>query len=239
VASLTGNLTLLLAILGTLMDNKTTFIDSEANEWFRRNRTGLENRSIDSTITMLCNWLEPFKSDITKIAEIGSGSGHRLEQLCKNLDAKGFGVDPSDEAIVYSNSQFPDTTSIVGTGDQLTLPTNSFDLVHLGFFLYLVDRSEYLKCIAEADRILKQGGFLSILDFDPLQPYSKKYSHFEGLKSYKLDNSRPFLSTGGYYLVNKFSLSHGGRYFTRDVDERVSLMLLYKEHSDDSYELHS
>ena len=63
-----------------------------------------------------------------------------------------------------------------GFSDKIPFNDEFFDLVHLGF-LYLVDRSYYLRSISEADRVLKFGGFLSIIDFDTPFQYSNKYKH--------------------------------------------------------------
>ena len=73
-----------------------------------------------------------------------------------------------------ANNKFPSLNLKLGFGDSLPLKKN---LVHLGFFLYLVDRKDYLKCISEADRMLKFGGFLSIIDFETPFPYSNQYSY--------------------------------------------------------------
>ena len=61
---------------------------------------------------------------------------------------------------------------------RIVLVHGVFDLVHLGFFLYLVDREDYLRCISEADRLLKFGGFLSIIDFETPIQYRHAYYKF-------------------------------------------------------------
>ena len=83
--------------------------------------------------------------------------------------------------------------------------------------------------MAEIDRVLKFGGFLSILDFDTPYPYSNEYIHKKGVLSHKHNNSSIFLSTSFYTVVNKFSFSHKNFHFTKVIDERVSLFLLFKE----------
>ena len=215
------------------MKNKEIFLESEANEWFLRNKKKASEEIYN--LDVLISWLEPFKNNINEILEVGSGSGHRLHQLCKSLEANGKGVEPSEEAVKFANNQFSNCNFSKGTSEKLEQDSESFDLVHLGFFLYLVDRQDYLTSIAEADRVTKTGGFLSIIDFDPINPYSNSYSHFNGLKSFKIDNSKVFIESGKYSLVNKFSFSHSKNYFSKREDERISLMLLYKEEIEHSY----
>ena len=104
-----------------------------------------------------------------------------------------------------------------------------YDLVHLGFFLYLVDREFFLRCISEADRLVKFGGFLSIIDFETPFRYSNSYSHLNGVYSHKQNNSDVFVASGLYSVVNKFQFSLKNFFFHKDINERVSLTLLYKE----------
>ena len=139
--------------------------------------------------------------------EIGCGSGHRLNKICTSLIAEGFGLEPSTEAIKYANNKFPSLNLKLGFGDSLPFK-EKFDLVHLGFFLYLVDRKDYLKCISEADRMLKFGGFLSIIDFETPFPYSNEYSYNKNIYSHKHKNSDVFVASGLYSIVNKYQYSH-------------------------------
>lgn len=211
------------------MSNKMIFKNAEADNWFRRHKKYISSKGTDRTTTLICEWLEPFKDNIQKIAEVGCGSGHRLTAFCDHLNAQGYGVEPSKEAVDFGNTTFENINLIEGFGDKLDLESESFDLVHLGFFLCMVDRNDYLQCIAEADRILKDGGFLTIFDFDVSKPYANEYHHHEGGQSFKFDNSKPFLSSGRYHLAYKHSFSHADFFFSREEDERISLMLLYKE----------
>jgi SAM-dependent methyltransferase len=147
------------------MSNKKAFKDGEANQWFTRNIRALEKNDGNEPISLLCNWLQPFKKNINNVLEIGCGSAHKLNSLCKSLDSVGYGVEPSMEAVRYINATSPELTVKGGFGDDVPFG-ETFDLVHLGFYLYLVDRDKYLSCIKEADRLVRPGGFLSIIDFD-------------------------------------------------------------------------
>ena len=210
------------------MPNKEKFKDSEANEWFKRNPRPTENRQTDEDISLLTNWLQPFKIEIDNILEIGCGSGHKLVQIAESLNANGYGVEPSVEAVDYIENNLPTIRVKVGFGDNVPYDT-PFDLVHLGFFLYLVDRHYFLRCVSETDRLVKPGGFLSIIDFETPYPYSNDYSHRAGIYSHKHNNTDVFVASGLYSVVNKFHFSHSNFFFNQDINERVSLTLLYKE----------
>ena len=101
--------------------------------------------------------------------------------------------------------------------------------IHFGFCLYLVSRNELPKCFKQADLLVRPGGFLSIVDFDPLKPHANQYVHSDGLKSYKDKYYQKFCELGNYTLVNKYSFSEDRHHFSMDPYARTSLTLLFKE----------
>jgi SAM-dependent methyltransferase len=210
------------------MSNQDFFERGEADQWFIRNKKAVEKRGDHKSANLLASWLEPYKSQIKDILEIGCGTGHSLFELSKSLNANGFGVEPSPKAVSYLNKEFPKLKAYVGFGDAVPI-NRTFNLVHLGFFLYLVDREKYLRCVSEADRLVEFGGFLSIVDFETPFPYSNEYSHQKGVFSHKTSNSDVFVASGLYSIVNRYQFSLSNFHFDTDIDERVSLTLLYKE----------
>ena len=116
--------------------------------------------------------------------EIGCGGGHKLSVLSTLLNSAGYGVEPSEEAIRYINDAWSELTVNVGFGDDVAFHS-TFDLVHLGFYLYIVDREKFLGCIREADTLVRPGGFLSIIDFYTPGRYSNTYGHLAGVRAYE------------------------------------------------------
>ena len=208
------------------------FLGGEANEWFSRNHSRI---GINPARQLLGEWCIPHKKDIGKILEIGAGNGMPLAFLCNLLDAQGFGIEPSQKAVenwslIRGDIAGGASASLkVGLANKIPFEDKSFDLVIFGFCLYLVDRSLLYRAISEADRVLRDGGFLGIEDFDSPNPYSNKYCHKEGILSYKSDYSKIFTSSGHYHLISKHSYSHAANHFDANFDERVSLSLLYKQ----------
>lgn len=221
----------------TVMLNQTQiFQDGEADQWFARNKAHLNeieypNSPCPHEIQSLVNVLSPFKSEINSVLEIGCSSGQKLEYLCHGLDATGRGIDPSAEAVKVGASRlsYSDILLSCGTADALPYESNTFDLVYFGFCMYLFDRSKLLAAVAEADRVLKPGGFLAITDFDPGEKGKRPYSHKSHVFSYKQDYSRCFTDVGLYYLLAKSSFSHARNHFDPIAGERISLSVLYKE----------
>jgi ubiquinone/menaquinone biosynthesis C-methylase UbiE len=151
--------------------------------------------------------------------------------MCGFLDAKGCGVDPSRLAVAEGNQLFANQRIqlYAGTASDLPFENQSFDFVFFAFCLCLVDRRDLLAAVAQADRVLKNGGFLAITDFDPIHQHKRAYHHKEGIFSFKQDYAQMFTSSGMYSQVAKTSFSHHQSHFDPDGNERVSTTLLYKE----------
>ncbi len=218
----------------TKKNQKTIFRKTEANKWYLRNYSKKKNFIGKSTL-LLADWLYPHRKTIKNIFEVGCSDGRVLDYLSRSLDAKGFGIDPSKKAISAGSKKYKKNSLKLklGTSDKLFVKDSSMDLVHFGFCLVWVERKDYFKSIAEADRICKTGGFISILDFDSTNNQKVKYHHKKGLFSYKTDNSSMFLANNHYSIVNVYSLTNDNFYFDTNLKNRVKLTLLYKEK--DSY----
>jgi ubiquinone/menaquinone biosynthesis C-methylase UbiE len=205
------------------------FLASEGDGWFERNKAAVNSKSNFYETDTIKRVLQSYKEVINNVLEIGCGNGAKLNDLCQYFNANGNGIDPSSAAIKNGNDLHKHLDLSVATASNLPHSNNFFDLVYFGFCLYLVDREDIFKAVAEADRVLKSGGFLAILDFDPKQRHKRPYHHKPGLFSYKTSYSDFFTAGGHYYLVAKESFSHGASHFATDSDERVSVSILYKE----------
>ena len=217
----------------TFPKQSSVFLSGEGDAWFQRNKTLIgDPSSIDlKTITEV---LSSFKETINVILEIGCSEGSKLRYLCNYFESNGFGLDPSQAAVTAGNKLGMESTNFktsldVGIASKIPHEDKSFDLVYFAWCLYLVDRDDVPQCIAEADRVLRPGGFLVILDFDPAQKIKKEYKHATGVFSYKESYVHYFTSLGDYYLVSKKSYSHTKDHFDTDNQERLSITILYKE----------
>jgi len=210
------------------------FKQGEGDNWFARNRAYLESAGETFDVAYIARTLETHRGGINRIVEVGSGNGLKLDTLCKFFDADGLGIEPSPEAVAAGNARVGEGARMrltVGTADELPADEQSVDLLFFGFCLCWVDRSDLFRAVAEADRVLRPGGFLVILDFDAAHPHRRPYHHHEGVFSYKQDHSTIFLASGLYSLAGKTSQSHGSAGFAEDSDERIAVSILYKERS--------
>jgi ubiquinone/menaquinone biosynthesis C-methylase UbiE len=208
------------------------FLEGEGDAWFNRNAAKSTPEGNRYSTNLMLEALLPFRLNISNIMEIGCGNGSELQKLCAKLDAKGLGIDPSQSAVETGNARAQsmgvDFSLACGSADSLPAEENSQDVVIFGFCLCWVDRRSLLQSLGEADRVLRAGGTLMIVDFDPDFPQKREYAHQSGVFTYKQDYSKVFLATEKYCLVSKQSFSHQGERFEEDANERVALTVLHK-----------
>lgn len=204
---------------------RDAFLLGEGDQWFRRN-------PFDKETSLQDPWNVKLAATIgrdSSVLEIGCSDGRRLWAISKIASCSGtlVGVDPSSEAVGIGGKRFPNLDLRVETADQ-TGVEGEFDLVLVGFCLYLCDRHLLFKAVAEIDRLVKDGGLLAIIDFYPPEPLARRYHHIEGLWSYKCDYPSLFLSSPAYQLVSQELSGSDSPRGERSADS-VGLSVLRKE----------
>lgn len=187
-------------------DAKEIFLKTEEDAWLQR----CGDRSYKEYQSSGTKFLDAFLSKLThmsqrwKILEIGCSSGYNLAYLCQKYGFKGFGVEPSAQAVQVGSewaSAHPDMDLhfVQGTSDELPFEDNAFDVVMFGFCFYCTDRKYLHRAVSEADRVLKSGGFLLIDDFQTPAAYKHPNKHDPNLFTYKYDYAKLFLSDPCYF----------------------------------------
>jgi ubiquinone/menaquinone biosynthesis C-methylase UbiE len=212
-------------------NQKDVFLNGEGDAYFSRNRTALSNdeamAKADPVLPVLAG-LHPFPK---RVLEVGCANGWRLHRM-RTLGAEQCcGLDPSSDAVASGAKSYPKLLLQVGTADTLPFDDNAFDLVVFGFCLYLCDPSQHFRIVAEADRVLANGGHLVVFDFDPPAPYRNAYTHRPGIFSHKFDYSRLFLAHPHYRLREKRVAGHGPAGTSLLPDDRVAVSLMIKDPS--------
>ena len=64
---------------------------------------------------------------------------------------------------------------------------------------------------------------------------SNKYVHYEGIISYRNDYSKFFTGGNHYILIGKKHFSHQNDSFDKELNERISSALLFKEYTESIY----
>lgn len=198
------------------------FLKSEGNRYYKRNAHAEHVALGYATIAkFVC------AGDV--VLEIGCSSGVNLSWLRKNFGCKAFGVDPSIEAIRAGRCRDRSLRLRVGTAEKLPYPSESCDVVVFGFCLYLVDRQFLSRVVAEADRVLRSGGYLAITDFEPNVPTLRAYKHRKGIFSYKCNYPAIFAAFPHFVIVDKMHYSHDGSSFVKEPGDRVATTVLFKD----------
>jgi SAM-dependent methyltransferase len=214
--------------LSTESLQKHEFLTAEGDQWFARNRASLSEPSPtrDMMVQRVAKQLPEDRT--SRVLEIGCGQGINLGALACLRPIEGHGVEPSKEAVATGSALFPGLSLRTGTADELQYEASAFDVVWFGFCMYLIDRTLLMRAVAEADRVLRDGGVLAIVDFDPDVPCVRPYHHRAGLYSFKMDHMRLFLANPAYVLVEKISTSHTTGRWELDPQERVALTICRK-----------
>ena len=207
---------------------KDVFLANEADAWFKRNSDNSNKQSPSQNSKLLIEVLKTLEVSPKNILEIGCSSGYNLDQLHNIFEAECVGIDPSEEAVRKGKNQFESVDLKVGTADKLEFAENSFDLIVFGFCLYLCDRSDLFKIAYEADRCLRDNGYLIIIDFYPNIPFKNVYSHCSGIYSYKMKYADMFLWNPEYQDIYSRVFTHYGVDKREDPNEKVCINVLHK-----------
>ena len=225
------------------MKQKTTFLAGEADSLFERNKEAQKNKdfSKDLIVSEIVGIITDNKIGLDLnirgqgcLLEIGCGEGRRLEYLQNNYNLKCFGIDPSKKAVEKGISK--GISAKIGTADQLDFEDKYFDFVIFGFCLYLCDRDDLFQIAKETDRVIKNEGFIIVLDFyNPGKNRKNKYIHKDGIYSYKMDY-RNLFTWHPFYECYKHTVMHhkidnrpdSKLLFTDEIDEWISISVLRK-----------
>lgn len=210
------------------MSQRDVFLRGEGDAYFQRNAAAYASGNAD-TLPLPAAVVRGYLPAGAHVLEIGCANGLNLERLRRSAGCQGSGIDPSAAAVEAGRRDFPALDLRVGTADALPFPDAAFDLVWFGFCLYVTDRALLPRVVAEADRVLRDGGKLVIVDFDPAVPVRRRYAPAAGVSSYKTDHARLFLGFPQYVLVEKRPFSHHGEGFHPDSGERLALQVLHKD----------
>jgi SAM-dependent methyltransferase len=207
---------------------RDVFSENEGDRFFERNKGGLADDSPVKRFVVGRIAHHLARTEIPRVLEIGCASGGNLAALNILHPIDGFGIEPSRNAVRVGKDSFPHFDLRVGTADRLSFDDACMDVIWFGFCFYLVDRPLLHRVVAEADRVLKDGGFIAIHDFDPDVPCVRPYSHFQGVKSYKMNYPGLFLADPAYSLVEKQSFTDNGIEWTSDAHQRLAFWICRK-----------
>ncbi len=209
-----------------MSSQKDAFLTAEGDAWFARNASGLAavDWSRDPVCVQLATLISP--GPPTRVLEIGCSDGSRLQFLAERHGHQVFGVDPSEKAVARALAR--GVQAVRGTADRLPFVDASFDVVIFGFCLYLCDDKDLFRIAFEADRVLADPGWLTILDFEARAPTYRPYRHRAGIASRKMEYKSMFLWHPAFTLASHRKFHHETLEWTDEADEWVSVACLRK-----------
>jgi SAM-dependent methyltransferase len=182
---------------------------SEADAWWKRNRQSHNSYEPSASFARLLTEIKRLKFRPGSFLEVGGSDGYTL--LAFERFAPGsspvVGVEASAMAVEHGAKELSRRQSSVklvkGSGHSLPFLDESFDLVYLGFVLYLADENMLHKFYGEAIRVLRPGGLLCLTDFYPTGA-TPEYTHDPEIKIHKRDHVASLLSYGKEKLGSVF-----------------------------------
>ncbi|HEX2825296.1 MAG TPA: class I SAM-dependent methyltransferase [Burkholderiales bacterium] len=171
-----------------MIDQTDIFVGGEADAYYQRNG---HRPPYGETLRYFVPHIRPGM----KVLEVGCNNGLNLRWLEEQIACEGYGAEPSVRAIAGQKNL------LRATADRLPYVDESFDVVLLGFCLYLVDRRRLFHAIAEAHRVLRDGGLLGGWDFRVSAPQKRVYRHHPGVWSYKMNYAGLWLANPAYTQI--------------------------------------
>jgi ubiquinone/menaquinone biosynthesis C-methylase UbiE len=212
---------------------KQAFLSYEADNWFLRNKAVDYNPETDVAMKVL----REYSASPVNVLEVGCSTGYRLHAIAHSFPgARVSGIEPSPKAISSGREKYPEINFVNGTADDMsTFQASSFDLIIIGFVLYVVDRKLLFKAIAETDRLLIDGGILMIIDFFSERPVRNAYQHISDIEAYsfKQNYDEIFTASKLYHLLDKRSMGHTAKDYSlsNDYYDKYSVSTLKKDFS--------
>lgn len=215
------------------MNQEMIFQKGEGDNWFQRNAEALLKIKKEFKRDWPLRLIKKAGLHPKHVLEIGASNGWRLAVIHDLYRAKCTALDPSKKALADGRLRYPDIMFKRGVASALPFKDNEFDLVIVSFVFHWLDRSTLLRSISEADRVLKLGGYLLVMDFLPDKPEKVPYHHLSLGKvfTYKCDYARLFTASGLYQQISKVIFDHSDRKEKKVIppEERAACALLRKD----------
>lgn len=173
------------------MSNYTTehkiIWSDESDAWYMRNKIAKPSKEIFDAYSFLDeNFYQGCAQ--TRVLEIGCSDGRNGQKL-NGFDISYVGVDPSSAAV--EQGRLNGLNLVRGMAHEVNLQ-EEFDVVILGFFLYLANKSDWIPIVHNVNKHLKDKGFIIIKDFFSASFKQSTYGHNSALKVNKFDYTNLF-----------------------------------------------
>jgi SAM-dependent methyltransferase len=202
------------------MKQSEEMLNWAGDNWLRRNKQNLGKTDRVGDLIESKQLVKP----TDKVLEIGCSNGWRLKKLHEKYGCEVFGLEPGLAACAEAEIR---NRVRVKRGVAASVPWDdeSFDIVIIGFFLFVTEPSEWLRTVAESDRVLKDDGKLIIHEFCCPRPIRLPYAADVELAvhgklwNYYFDWPSLWLAHPGYSMLEE----------TYALEDAVAVTVLHKQ----------
>ena len=172
--------------------------------------------------------LKELNISANKILEIGCGRGKTLFKLKQKIkNAKLIGIDVSKEAIIYCKKNYKNINFYNLDSLKILKLKGSFDVIILGYFLYLLPREKLFEQFDLITKKLNINGIIIINDFKTNYPcYNFNISN-KKILSFKTDYEQFLTCSNNYELIYKKEIIH--KQYTAKYKNPNSLISAYRK----------
>ena len=154
--------------------------------------------------------MQPYESDLPKIEEfvqlhaktlleIGCGDG-RLTALLAGKAEAITAIDPDENSIEAARRNINGVNFRVGSGEELNLANETFDIV---LFSYSLHHQDCIKALAEAKRVVRQDGQILIIDPNHDGEFTRLVSIFEKDEIELLRKTLDYITSGSFNILRE------------------------------------
>lgn len=172
--------------------------NKEANAWFERNKKAQYSAEIISAFQYIFDRFL-YRSDGLSVLEFGCADGRNGAKL-QQFNVDYIGVEPSEKAVRKGINQ---GLNLQRGMAQTTVFPKKFDVIILGFFLYLTPKSDWISILKNVDDHIGGNGYIIIKDFFSETLSEKIYSHDSDIQINKFNFSNMFLWHPDYIEIYK------------------------------------
>lgn len=209
------------------------FVNGEGDEYFKRHQNWLT--SVNKETDLVYSSLVSLDLKPNSILEIGCANGFRLNWLYEKFGCYCMGIDPSSNAIKDGRKKYPEIIFEKATFDTLENIAKKFDIIILGFFVYLIPREKLFKLAYLVDSHLENDGYITSFDFYSKIPIVNEYKHKDDILSFKFDLPQMFSWNPQYVEIFRHVKNHDLSEFSGDQNESIAVTILRKNNIISSY----
>jgi len=182
-------------------------LETEADNYYFRN----SSKSATDPVLEVLRGIHA-TAPIQRCLELGAFDGRRLAAAAAEFGCDCTGIEASHAAVRSARVKYPQIDIRQGAVPWALerYPDHSpFDVVVIGFMLYLLPRPLLFRTAALVDQLVATGGHLVVYDFLSEAPTRHHNRHTEDLEVFKMDYSRAWTWHPQYTLVKRVVSGHG------------------------------